>query len=500
MKKVLAFDFGASSGRGILGIYDNGQLEFEEIHRFSNYPLEKEGKLYWDIDYLFGEVLKGIRKATEKHELDSIGVDTWGVDFGMLDQEGRLLDLPRSYRDTRTLGAVEKVGAKIDLKKLYQGTGNQLMEINSLFQLYVTKQEDPELFAKTEQILFMPDLFNYLLTGNGLAERSIASTSQMVDASEAEWATEILEELEIPTKILPKLVDSKNFVGYTKPELNIGRIKVFNVCEHDTASAVVSVPNNQNFLFVSCGTWSLIGTELATPIINEDAYKYNLTNEAGIDRTTRFLKNLTGLWIIQELRRNFEEAGRKYSFGELADLAEEAVSFKCFIDPDNPLFAAPGSMVERIRLYAEATGQAAPETDGEFARCAYESLAMKYKLTFMEISDAVKSDFDTVNIVGGGSQARILCQMVADASNTRVEAGPVEATAIGNIAVQLLAQNEFQTIQEIREWIKKFSKTKYYFPAKDYKRWDREFSRFQGILNTEGVDELVKKYSEKSLA
>lgn len=500
MKKVLAFDFGASSGRAMLGIYDRGNLALEEVHRFKNYPLEKHGKLYWDIDYLFGEVKKAIAMATAEHEIDSIGVDTWGVDFGLLGADGELLELPRSYRDPHSQGAVEKVGQLLDLKALYQGTGNQLMPINTLFQLYITKLESPELFAKAQKFLFMPDLFTYLLTGEVFAERSIASTAQMVEPRRNEWNTDILLPLGIPERILPPLVDAKHLAGYTKPELGFGAIKVINVCEHDTASAVVSVPNNQNFLFISCGTWSLIGTELDAPVITDEAYQYNLTNESGINRTTRFLKNLTGLWIIQELQRNLAAAGRDYSFGELAALAEKAPAFKCWIDTDNALFTAPGSMIDRIRYFAAFTGQAAPQTDGEFARCIYESLAMKYKLTYMEISAAVKSEFDTINIVGGGSQATILCQMVADAANSRVVAGPVEATALGNIAVQLLAQGEFEDIAAIREWLKDYSNAKYYSPDQNCEVWDREFSRYQAIRKTKGVDDLVTTYSEEPLA
>lgn len=495
MKKVLAFDFGASSGRAILGTYKNGSLALTEIHRFNNYPIENNGKLLWDIQYLFGEVLIGIKKALQNHELDSIGIDTWGVDFGMIDSEGKLLQFPRSYRDPYTQDAIEKAGQIIDLETLYKKTGNQLMEINTLFQLFMTKLKEPELFGKVKKIAFMPDLFAYLLTGNLFAERSIASTAQMVNANTGEWEKKILEAFQIPSTILPELVDAKHVVGYTKPELGLGKIKVINVCEHDTASAVVSVPNNQNFLFISCGTWSLIGTELLEPIITKEAYNYNLTNESGINRSTRFLKNLTGLWIIQELRRNFEEVGRTYTFAELAELANNAHEFQCWIDTDHPLFATPGPMDERIILYAKATNQTPPKTDGEFARCVYESLAMKYKLTFMEISSTVQSDFDTVNIVGGGSQAEILCQLVADATNTRVEAGPVEATAIGNIAVQLLAQGEFNDISEIRQWIKENCQTKYYFPAKDYNKWNAQFSRYQNIIKNKAVENLVEIYS-----
>ncbi|MGM0124763.1 rhamnulokinase [Enterococcus sp. AZ194] len=495
MKKVLAFDFGASSGRAVLGIYKNGHLALEEVHRFSNYPLVKEGRLFWDIHYLFQEVLIGIKKALKDHVIDSIGVDTWGVDFGLIDKGGDLLTLPRSYRDSYTQGVLQEIEEITDLKHLYKQTGNQLMEINTLFQLYKLKQEDPEIFNQVKKILFMPDLINYLLTGELFAERSIASTSQMLNPETNEWATEILEELKIPIRILPTLADAGHVVGYTKPELKIGNIKVIHTCEHDTASAVVSVPSNQKFLFISCGTWSLVGTELTTPVITEKAFDYNLTNELGFGRRTRFLKNLTGLWILQELRRNLSCEGKNYTFEELTQLAEDARAFTCWIDTDHALFSAPGSMKERIIQYAEYTHQTPPKTEGEFVRCVYESLAMKYKLTFMEISEAIEGDFDIINIVGGGSQAAILCQFVSDACNIRVEAGPVEATAMGNIAVQLFSENEFSSIEEVRQCVKENTQTKYYFPEKNYKNWDREFSTYQNIIKTEGVDCLVKTHS-----
>lgn len=486
-KNVLAFDFGASSGRAIVGVFKEGALELDEIHRFVNYPIEKEGHLFWDINYLFEQVLLGIQKACQKYKIDSLGIDTWGVDFGLLNKEGELLQNPYNYRDTQTIGMIEKVKEQIDLNELYHQTGNQIMEINTLFQLLAIKNKNPELFESIDKILFMPDLMNYLLTGTKAAEMSIASTSQMIDVHTNQWAENILSKFNIPVEIMPKLVESGNFLGKTKASLGIPEIPVYNICEHDTASAVISIPSNQKFLFVSCGTWSLVGTELPMPIVNEKAYRYNLTNEKGINNTTRFLKNCTGLWIIQELRRNFEEVGRKYSFAELADLASEAKAFKCWIDTDDPLFSTPGNMVSRIQNYALETNQEIPETDGELARCIYESLAMKYKYTFLEINDATEMEFDTVNIVGGGSQAEILCQMVSDAANMRVCAGPVEATAIGNIAAQLLAQGVFSNIYEVREWVKKTTAVKYYFPGNTKNDWDQEFSNYQKIIEKRGV-------------
>lgn len=482
-KNVLAFDFGASSGRAIVGKYYHGKLELEEVHRFPNYPVEEEGGLYWDIDYLFQQVIKGIEVATSNYPIDSLGIDTWGVDFGLLDKEGQLLKRPRNYRDPRTKDILAKVNPILPLEEIYQQTGNQLMEINTLFQLLAIKWQDPELFKKADQLLMMPDLLNYLLTDKKVAERSIASTAQFVNPHSKEWDETLLHTFDLLKKLFPTLVETGNSLGYIKPSLGLPKIKVFNICEHDTASAVVSVPSNQRFLFVSCGTWSLVGTELPAPIINNKAFHYNLTNESGINGSARFLKNCTGLWIIQEVKRNFEALGRTYSFAEMTDQANQARPFQCLIDTDDAVFVAPGNMIRRIQEYAKETQQSIPETDGEIARCVYESLAMKYKYTFLEITDAVGAEFDTVNIVGGGSQAAILCQMVADASNMRVCAGPVEATAIGNVAVQLMAQGVFEDLTAVREWVKEVAEVKYYYPTLNNREWDRQFSRYQKIMN-----------------
>ncbi|WP_071130880.1 rhamnulokinase [Enterococcus timonensis] len=484
-KNVLAFDFGASSGRVILGKYADGKIELEEIHRFANTPIEKNGTLSWDFPYLFQQILVGIKKATATNSVDSLGIDTWGVDFGLLDEGGQLILNPVNYRDLRTKGILTEAAKYLDLETIYQRTGNQIMEINTLFQLLAVKLQQPELFKKAKTFLFMPDLMNYFLTGKMKAERSIASTSQLINAQTKKWDEDLMKTFGFSKLLFPSLVTEGNFLGMTNRELGVEPIAVFNVCQHDTASAVVSVPSNQESLFVSCGTWSLVGTELNRPIINEKAFQYNLTNESGMNGTTHFLKNCTGLWIIQEVKRNLEKPNRKYSYDEITDLAYQAPAFKTLIDTDHPDFIRPGNMIARIKEYARKTKQAIPETDGEIFRCIYESLAMKYKYTFLEISDAVGKNYQTVNIVGGGSQSKILCQMVADAANFQVSAGPVEATAIGNLSVQLLAQNVFKDLQEVRGWIKKEFEIKQYVPSKRRLNWDLQFERYQLLLDQE---------------
>ncbi|SJZ56964.1 L-fuculokinase [Pilibacter termitis] len=469
-KNVLAFDLGASSGRAILGVYKDEDFQMEEIHRFPNVPVEQDGVLYWDLHYLFEQIKKGLELACDLCEIDSLAIDTWGVDFGLIDEEGNCLGKPVHYRDTRTQGMLKEVETFISSKELYERTGNQLMEINTLFQLLALKQQQPELLEKTKDILLMPDLFNYLLTGKKRAEVSIASTTQMLNSKTKTWDVKLLEKLQIPTTILPEIVQEGNHLGKVKREFINQEVEVLNISAHDTASAVVSVPAQERFLFISCGTWSLVGTELEQPVLSEKAYEYNFSNETGQGGTTRFLKNCTGLWIVQELKRNFEERGEEFTFSEIAEMAQQAEAFICLFDTDDEMFATPGDMIERIRAYAKKTNQTSPNTPAEFFRSAYESLAMKYRGVFNEISEVTGFTFDTVNIVGGGSQAKILCQMVANASGKKVIAGPKEATAIGNLAIQLMAHGVFEDIHKIREWVSTLEETIAYQPE-EIEKW-----------------------------
>lgn len=481
-KNVLAFDFGASSGRAIVGEYVDGALTLHEVHRFENYPLEKDGRYFWNVPQLFEEIMTGLKKATDNFVIDSLGIDTWGVDFGLLDHNGELLTLPRSYRDPYTTGLLAEAGHLLPLNDIYRLTGNQLMEINTLFQMLALKRQEPELWEKAATFLLMPDLFNYLLSGVKAAETTIASTTQLINPLTKTWAPELAAMLQTPAEFFPHLVEPGHLLGYLRPELGFPQMKIYNVCQHDTASAVVAVPNLQDFLFVSCGTWSLVGTELSAPVISEKSQQYNLTNEAGMAGTTEFLKNCTGLWIIQEIRRQWQREGKNYSFQEIADMAETATPFTCLIDTDDPVFVKPEHMIERLQAYAKKTHQRVPQTDGELARCVYESLAMKYKLIFLQLSDAAQREFSAVNIIGGGANAKILCQMVADASGCTVYAGPTEATALGNIATQLQAEGIFTSLADIRQWLKKTTQPAVYHQQDFQHLWDQQFSRYQKIL------------------
>lgn len=485
LKRVLAFDLGASSGRAILGSFDGNKIQLEEIHRFENKPLIKDNSMHWNLPELFNEIKKGMVIGESKGGYDSIGIDTWGVDYGIIDKDGEVLDNPVHYRDTRTLGMIDEVAKIIGKDKLYTLTGNQIMEINTLFQLYseyLTKDKD---FHKDKTILMMPDLFNYLLTGVKKAEKTIASTTQIFDPYNKKWNEYLIAKVGLNKDIFPDVVSTGTEVGLVKEELakelKIERKTVIAVCEHDTASAVAAVPSKEDFIFVSCGTWSLFGTELKEPLINEMSMKYNLTNETGINNTTRFLKNIKGLWLIQETKRQFEKEGKYYTYDDFENLAREAKAFTCFIDTDDESFNLPGDMPSRIKSYAKATGQYVPETHGEIIRCIYESLAFKYRYTYEQISECTKKQYNVLHLVGGGSQSKLLCQFTADALGFEVIAGPVEATAIGNIMVQLIAQGEIKNIQEGRAIVEKSFGTKKYSPlVKDF--WDESYAKYKNII------------------
>lgn len=388
-KQVLAIDFGASSGRVMLGRYDGDTISIEEIHRFSNDPVIVTGTMYWDVLRLFHEIKQGLIKAKPYGKIDSIGIDTWGVDFGLLDKEGRLLENPVHYRDRRTEGLPEYCYKKMSPEKLYEITGIQIMDINSLFQVISLVRDRKELLGRAEALLFMPDLFNYFLTGKMVSEYSIATTSQMLDVQERNWSKALIEAFDIPKRLLKPIVPTGTKIGTILPEiareLGIPEITVMAVAGHDTQSALAAVPTKEeDFIFISCGTWSLFGTELSEPIINGGSQALNITNEGGYGGRISFLKNIIGLWLIQESRRQWRREGSEYGFGELETMAKGAEAFTCFINPDAPEFVPAGDIPERIREYAAKTGQKKPETIGQIVRLINESLAMTYKKPWMK--------------------------------------------------------------------------------------------------------------------
>lgn len=480
--KVLAFDFGASSGRAILGIFENGTLKTEEIHRFSNDPVTVNGTFYWDILRLFFEIKQGITKcvAAGHKDISSISIDTWGVDFGLLDKNGILAENPVNYRDSRTDGIPEKVFEKISAEEIYSKTGIQFMKFNTLFQLYYLATERPELLQKSETFLFIPDLLAYFLTGEKTCEYTIASTSQLLDAEKRDWDFELMEKLGIRTDIFPKIVKPGTVIGKLLPELRdelgVGDVDVVACASHDTASAVVSAPisKNEKSCYISCGTWSLLGAELDEPILTEQSRTLNFTNEGGYGNTVRYLKNISGLWLMQETRRQWIREGENISFKDIDKMLESEVSANVYINPELDMFVAPGNMPRRINEYLNATGQDTPKSKGQTALCILESLALTYKYYITSLEKILDCTFDSVHLIGGGVKDENLCRFTASATGKTVTAGPVEATALGNIAVQLIAKGEIPDMETARTML---GELKYYYPE-NTEEWSGKYERY----------------------
>ncbi len=485
-KQVLAFDFGASSGRAILGRLEDGKIVMEEVHRFSNDPVQIGKTMYWDTLRQFFEIKQGMVKANLNGGFESIGIDTWGVDFGFLDKKGNLLESAIHYRDDRTVGRQEKAFEKISKEKIYQITGIQFNNFNTIFQLYSLVQDRPELLERADKLLLTPDLFNYFLTGEKKAEYTMVTTTQLMDAKNRQWSDEIVDALSIPRDILPEIVSSGSVVGNVSEdickELGIKPAKVIAVASHDTQSAVVAVPTDEeDFIFISCGTWSLFGTELKEAVINDTSYQLDVSNEGGFGDTFTFLKNIIGLWLAQESRRQWIREGKEYSFGELEKMALEAEPFQSFIDPDSPEFNTAGDIPKRIREFCERTGQKVPQTIGEIMCCINQSLAMKYRYALEQIEECTGKKFNKIHMIGGGIQSKLLCQMTASASGRTVIAGPVEATALGNIAVQLMALGEIKDMKEARQIIKA-SETTYEYTPQDSEKWEEAYKKYVDII------------------
>ena len=484
-KRVLAFDFGASSGRAIIGTLDNDKITLNEVHRFSNDPVTVNGTFYWDVLRLFHEIKQGLLKAKQAGGFDSIGIDTWGVDFGLLDKDGVLLENPVHYRDKRNIGMVEKAAKYIGKDEMYKLTGIQFMDFNTAFQLLSIKENRPELLARAQSLLFMPDLFAYFLTGNKVSEYSIATTSQLVDINTRDWSKEMLEKLGLPEKIFNRIVPSGSVTGYLSDEiceeLGLEKVPVIAVCGHDTQSAVTAVPSEkEDFAFISSGTWSLFGTETKKPIVNDLSYSFNVTNEGGFGYSTAFLKNICGLWLIQESRRQWIREGKEYSYAELEKAALREKPFARFIDPDAPEFAVPGNLPARIADYCRRTGQSVPENEGQTVRCIYESLALRYRAVLEGIEKCTGKNYDSLNVVGGGTKDTLLCKMTADACNITVYAGPIEATVMGNVAVQLISGGDIADVVEARRIIANSGQLKCYSPE-NTAAWDEAYEKFKSV-------------------
>ena len=486
-KKYLAIDLGASSGRGIVGSFDGQRLSLRENCRFPNEPVKVGDRLYWDILRIFHEIKNSIRQCVyNSDDIVSIGIDTWGVDYGLIDKNGRLISNPVHYRDVRNLGIEEVAWKKASFDRIYDITGIQSMSFNTIYQLCSEIKDNYDVFDKVDKLLFIPDLLNYFLTGKIAMEYTIASTGAILDAKNRCLADKLLNDLDIPNDLFAPLVQPGMRLGNLSDDLSaeFGGITatVVNVASHDTASAVIAVPNQaQDLLYISSGTWSLMGTELKFPIIGADSLKANCTNEGGIENTTRFLKNIMGLWILQESRRQWKREGNDYSFAELEHMARNATPFAAFIDPDDIRFSLPGDMPARIRDYCRETNQYVPQTVGEIVRCIYESLALKYRHIANNIVNISNINPQVINIVGGGSKDRLLNQMTADACGVPVIAGPSEATAIGNLVVQAISDGELANLKEGRALVEKSFEFESFYPC-HLDDWNCAYERFLKYL------------------
>lgn len=468
--KALACDFGSSGAKIIMGIYDGEKLKFKKIHSFSNGGIYINQNLHWDILRLFSELKIGIKKAVKlEKKIDSIGIDTWGVDYGLLDKNGVLMSNPYHYRDNRTKGVKEEVFKKIAEKEIFKETGIQIMEINTLFQLYSDLKRRPWLLNNADSLLFTSDLLNYFLTGEKYNELTIASTSQLFNTADNKWADIIFENLELPKNIMQKTIKPADKIGNVlkevKKECGIkAELPVMAVGSHDTASAVAAVPfKDANSAFLSSGSWSILGLELEKTNVSNASFKAEFSNELGIENKVRFLKNITGLWLIQQCKKAWQSEGLNLSYSEITEAAEKAAPFEYSLDPDYPGFINPPNMPEAIKKYCKKSNQSVPESPGEIARAIYESLANNYKKNVQSLEKLSEKDINTIHMVGGGIQAEILCQYTANISKKLVIAGPLEATAVGNIIVQLITLGEIKNLREGRELINNsIEMTKYY--------------------------------------
>lgn len=451
----LAVDIGASSGRLILGHLENGKLKLNEIHRFENNIIRKGDHYCWDVERLFQEIKTGIKACNSLGiKPESIGIDTWAVDFVLLDDKNQLVTDAVAYRDPRTDGVMEEVFKKIPKEKLYLETGIQFQKFNTIYQLYALKQKSPEVLKEAKSFLMIPEYFNFLLTGEKANEYTNATSTQLVNAFTKNWDADLLNELEINRDIFQEIKPPKTILGTLSEELvaEFGfDMKVILPATHDTGSAVISVPELEDTIYISSGTWSLIGVENHFPICVPKALEYNFTNEGGLDYRFRFLKNIMGLWMIQEVKRNYDD---RYSFAELVELARSETEFHSIVNVDDDRFLKPDNMIEEIQAFCLETKQQVPETPGQLAKCVYESLVESYKNAINEIEEIFEKTYSKINVIGGGCQNEMLNQLIADVLQKEVYAGPVEATAIGNLVAQLMALGEIADIDEARKIIK----------------------------------------------
>ncbi|HPG40965.1 MAG TPA: rhamnulokinase family protein [bacterium] len=489
VSEYLAFDLGASSGRGIIGAIEKGKISLQEIHRFENTQAQIMGHYHWDIIRLFTEMKYALSLAFKNghRQISSLGVDTWGVDFGLVGRNNVLLGNPYCYRDARTDGMMDKVFNIVPAADIYRITGIQFMQFNTIFQLFSMVEENNPLLDIAEKLLFMPDLLNFLFTGEKVSEYSIASTSQLLNAVSKQWEPELFARLALPIDVMAEIVPPGTCVGKIMPEImaetGAPEIDVIAPGCHDTASAIAAVPaQGKGWAYLSSGTWSLMGIEAEKPVITPASRENNFTNEGGVNGTIRFLKNIMGLWLLQSCRKNWANQGSAGDYDELLAAAAQAAPFRSIVDPDAPVFLNPPDMPEAITGYCNNTGQPAPTGKGEFVRAILESLALKYRYVIEKINSMIDEPVTTLHIVGGGSQNELLNQFAANATGLPVVAGPVEATALGNIMVQAIARGELASVNQGREIIRNSFQLKHYEPQ-DRNAWNDAYAKHRHLFS-----------------
>lgn len=494
--EYLAIDLGASSGRGVVGSFNGSRLALHEVHRFPNTPISLPTGLHWDTPRLFEEIKHSLTIAARSSgELAGIGIDTWGVDYALLSSAGELLGLPHHYRDPRTNGAMEEVFKLVPRERIYERTGIQFMALNTLYQMHAERKCGDGRLELARKMLFTPDLLNYWLTGEQRTERTIASTSQFYDTGTNTWADDIVRAVGIPERLLPEIATPGSTLGPLRralaDEVGVRSVAVILPGSHDTASAVAAAPggvagndgDRGAWAYISSGTWSLVGRELTRPVRTPAALAANFTNETGVEGTIRFHKNIAGLWLLQECQRVWAMQGRSYTFEQMAEMAKAASPFGVLVDPDDGPFGEVCDMPARIAAYAVRTGQRPPDSDAAVVRCIFESLALKYRMT-IELLEGLTGAVGTIHVVGGGSRNELLCQLTADACSRVVIAGPVEATAAGNVMVQALAQRRVSSLAEIRAVVAASFPQVTYTPRPNAHRsgWDDAWGRFQRLF------------------
>jgi len=498
-KHYLALDLGAESGRAFLGTLDRGKITLSEEHRFltgpdnmpTMYPenvpdlMESDNSLVWDFIRFWREVKEAIRIASKKVTLEAVGVDTWGVDFALLDRNGLLIASPYNYRDSRTNGMLEEAFRRLPKEKIYEITGIQFMPLNSMVQLLAISSRGSPLLQIADKFLMVPDLINYWLTGRAVAEFTEATTSQIYDPCQNRWSEEIISAMDFPAHIFPQVVSPGTILGPLRRSVaaELGcETMVVAPASHDTGAAVSAVPaENKDFIWISSGTWSIVGMNTPQPVINENSFRYNLTNEGGLDGTFRFSKNVMGLWVVQQCRRQWQSEGKDFSYDELTKMAQQAPALKSFADPDYGEFLRPGEMLSKVQEYCRITGQPVPQTEGEIIRAVLEGLALRYRFVIGLLEEISGRTMPNIHIVGGGTKNRLLSQFTADALGRRVITGPVEATAVGNLVVQAIAKGDIANWQAGVSVIRQSFEILTFEPG-DPQPWDRAFEQFKANL------------------